>query len=599
MTVARCRLVVASLAALFAAAGGMVHLPASASGRSTQGIPPPGLPQDGAQFGAYIQVDCVWSGCTRVEAQENVERDQALRQFALDRQFYLWDDDWPTADDELSASQGRTLVLSWDPITNDQHIIRWADIASGVYDAELDAQAAKIKAFRHPFWFVFHHEPQNDPPGGGHFGDPSDFVAAWQHVHERFDADGVTNIRWLLVLFARTFSGPAADAYYPGDRWVDAIGADGYNWYLCGGPWKTFESVFTDFHAWGVGHQKPMIIAEYGTGEDPEDPTRKATWFYPDTLNTLKGWPEVKAVAYYDTGKNPLCLRWINTSPESQAAFAELGADPYFYPGPDRTRPTTTIDSGPPAQTFDTTATFTWSSDEFDVRYVCTLDGAPATPCYDFTQTVTGLAPGEHTFGVQATDYSNNKGASAEWDWTVVPTTVGVSVTDGGFLPQSSQLVQGQSVDWSVDPGAALLHQIADATGMGLFASDVLSAGDSYAFQFVAAGSYSYRDGLHPTLTGKVQVPMVVDPATGTTTTVFTVTWAYADPPAGYAVDVQIQRPGAGWKNWRKGQAGTSTTFVPDAGSGTYAFRARLRSLGNGAASDYSSPFTIVVDPSS
>src|SRR5262249_45107960 len=129
MTPVRWRSLVASLPVLSAVIGATVSPVASASGRSTQGIPPPGLPQDGVQFGAYIQVDCVWTGCTRMEAQANVENDQALRQFAIDRQFYLWDDQWPTADDELSASQGRTLILSWDPITNDEHVIRWADIA--------------------------------------------------------------------------------------------------------------------------------------------------------------------------------------------------------------------------------------------------------------------------------------------------------------------------------------------------------------------------------------------------------------------------------------------------------------------------------------
>src|SRR5204862_2810755 len=33
----------------------------------------PGLPQSGALFGAYIQVDCVWNGCTRQAAQTEVE----------------------------------------------------------------------------------------------------------------------------------------------------------------------------------------------------------------------------------------------------------------------------------------------------------------------------------------------------------------------------------------------------------------------------------------------------------------------------------------------------------------------------------------------
>src|SRR5512132_530392 len=117
--------------------------PRSAGGPDA--VKPPGLPQTGSTFGAYIQVDCTWTGCTRQEAQTNVETQQALRTMALDRQFYTWDDDWPTADDTWSAAGGRTLVLSWDPLYSDGSPLHWADIADGVYDADIDAQAAKVK----------------------------------------------------------------------------------------------------------------------------------------------------------------------------------------------------------------------------------------------------------------------------------------------------------------------------------------------------------------------------------------------------------------------------------------------------------------------
>jgi plastocyanin len=578
-----------------AASGNPVHVGTLAS---SVRVRPPGLPQTGVQFGAYIQSDCTWTGCDRVTAQTNVETQQADRQLQIDHQFYLWDEAWPTQEDTDSAAAGRILILTWDPLFVDGSNLQWADIAAGVYDATIDAQATAIRAFPYPVWFNFHHEPTNNPPGGGTFGTPTDFVAAYQHIHDRFVADGVTNVRYLLILFADSYSKGVWSDYYPGDQYVDALGADGYNWYLCGGPWKPFSSIFAAFHNVGVQVRKPMIIGEWATGEDPADPNRKAQWIT-DALATVKTWPDVKAIAYFDTGKNPLCLRWINTPDPANpgpgmAAFATIGADPYANPAPDTTAPTATIDSGPPSSTTDTFATFTWSADELDVRYTCSLDHVAASTCYDFTKTYTGLAVGNHTFNVQAVDYSGNVGTVASWSWTIELPPLPVSVSDTGFAPQTAATAQGQTVVWTVDSGT-FSHQITDASGMGLFTSPTLTLGQSWSFQFIGAGSYKYKDALHTTLTGTVTVPILAAPSSGTTTTTFTLTWASAPPPAGYVFDVQIQRPGSVWKIWKRDQTVASLTFVPDSGPGVYSFRAHIKNSSNGKSAVYSAGVAITV----
>jgi plastocyanin len=557
-------------------------------------VVPPGLPQTGALFGSYIQVDCVWTGCTRQEAQLNVENDQALRLMALDRQFYLWDDNWPEPDDSWSAAGGRSLILSWDPVHSNGTPILWADIAAGLYDATIDAQAAKVKAFPYPFYFVFHHEPGNAPPGGGSFGTPDQFISAWRHVHDRFDAAGVTNVRWMLVLFASTYKNGKGDLYYPGDKYVDVLSADGYNWYQCGGPWESFQSVFSPYYNFGLAHRKPMIAAEWGTGEDPADPNRKAQWFT-DALATAKTWPELKGISYYDSGRNPLCLRWINTSPESLAAFVSIGADPWFNPAPDTTPPVTSLDTGPPSSTVSTSATFTFSANELGVRYTCQLDAGAAAPCYDFAITYTGLTVGSHTFSVTATDYSGNVGSTQTWTWNVVAPTLNVTVKDSGFTPKTAASTLGRTIKWTVNAGAVQTHQILDSSGMGLFLSPVLSAGQTYSFTFISAGGYKYKDNLHPTLAGTINVPVGTFPIAGSTTTSFTITWASTAPPAGYVFDIQIKRPGGAWSNWKTSQTATSSPFVPDVGVGTYSFRGRYHNTTNNKNSGWSPGAAITV----
>jgi plastocyanin len=589
---------IAAVTALFCLALIMTGRAVGASGGKPAAVKPPGLPQTGAQFGAYIQVNSTWTGPDRRTAQLNVEA-AANRTFGIDRQFYRWDDVWPTADDTWSAASGRTLILSWGSARNGGSFVRWADIAAGVYDATIDQQATNIINFGYPFWFVFHHEPQNGPPGGGSYGTPAEFIAAWKHIRDRFTADGVTNIRYLLVLFASTFQNGQADLYYPGDQYTDAVGADGYNWYQCGGPWQSVQQVFKEFYNWGLAHRKPLIVAEWGTGEDPADPLRKGQWFT-DALPTFEAWPEIKAISYYDTGKNPLCLRWITTpnndpAGPSATAFAGIGVDPYFNPAPDTTAPVAKVDLGPPSQTVSTTATLSWSASELGVRYVCSLDGSSAAPCYDFTTTYSGLALGTHTFTVRATDYSGNVGPVATWTWTIANPNLAITITDSAFTPSTASPLQGQTVTWTVSSSATQTHQVIDNSGMGLYVSPILSAGQSYSFTFAAAGTYKYKDNLHPTLIGTINILVWAVPLTGSLTTNFTVNWASGAPAPGYLFDVQIQRLGGTWQTWRYGQTATSAIFVADSGVGTYSFRSRYRNTANGKSSTYSPPFSITV----
>jgi hypothetical protein len=80
--------------------------------------------------------------------------------------------------------------------------------------------------------------------------------------------------------------------------------------------------------------------------------------------------------------------------------------------------PETLLESGPPALTNQTTATFTFSADEPDASFSCQLDGAAFAPCASpHTLTVGG---GTHAFAVYATDAAGNPDATpATQSWTV------------------------------------------------------------------------------------------------------------------------------------------------------------------------------------
>jgi streptogramin lyase len=167
----------------------------------------------------------------------------------------------------------------------------------------------------------------------------------------------------------------------------------------------------------------------------------------------------------------------------------------------------------------------------------------------------------------------------------VTPGAANAVVLPTGPVPVTRTLSQGTTLVWSFF--AAGSHAVSDKSGMGLFGSGNHTLVSYYPFRFIAAGNYPYTD----TATAKaatIAVPPIAAPSTGTTGTTFKVTWAIATAPTGYTYDVQIKRPASGYANWQAGVSASHATFVPDAGSGTYAFRARLRHTADNTASGYS-----------
>jgi len=158
--------------------------------------------------------------------------------------------------------------------------------------------------------------------------------------------------------------------------------------------------------------------------------------------------------------------------------------------------------------------------------------------------------------------------------------------------PGSVSITMGSCVRWSFIAGGQ--HSVSDSSGMGLFGSGPRSPAGEYGFCFDWAGTYSYQDAFNA-IPGTVKVPMTAKPKSGTVSTTFSITWANAPaPPDGFVFDVQIERPGSTtFASWMTGVTTVSSPFTPDAGAGTYRFRARLRNAGG--ASGYSAAASITV----
>jgi hypothetical protein len=165
-------------------------------------------------------------------------------------------------------------------------------------------------------------------------------------------------------------------------------------------------------------------------------------------------------------------------------------------------------------------------------------------------------------------------------------------VTDSGFSVTSVSPALGESVAWLTDAASLGTHTISDGSGMGLFDSGELGANTSFSVTLPGSGTYPFTD-QDTGQSGAAAVPMNIKPHAGSSSTTFLVTWAPTSPPSGYGFDVQVKAPGTtSFLTWQDGVEGPAANFSSASslwtGIGAYQFRARLRKLGNDAASGWS-----------
>jgi hypothetical protein len=153
---------------------------------------------------------------------------------------------------------------------------KWRDVAaaapgSALYN-QIVAWAQTIKARGGSVMVAYNHEPEAHDRL--RLGSASDFIAAYQRVGTIFDQQGATNVVWTWQMTAYAFrvdpsSEQHAAKWYPGDAFVDNVGADAYNWISCGatgtGKYNELQFLGDPVIAFARAHGKKASFPEFAS----------------------------------------------------------------------------------------------------------------------------------------------------------------------------------------------------------------------------------------------------------------------------------------------------------------------------------------------
>lgn len=181
----------------------------------------------------------------------------------------------------------------------------WQALASGQYDAQLDAMLKKLDSYGKPVWLTVHHEPE----GGGDSGntpDDSGGAPAWRamqiKVRQRITSTGVKNIGFLPILMSYTWN--PGSGRNPEDWWVpgiwDAYFVDSYQKSEAASSFMTAH--FTAFVAWVEAKGLPFGLGEWANqGSDTQAANEMQVFWDWSRVNNK----DMLSYSYYDTPLNP------------------------------------------------------------------------------------------------------------------------------------------------------------------------------------------------------------------------------------------------------------------------------------------------------
>ena len=262
--------------------------------------------------------------------------------------------EFPSEQAKRAKDLGSTLMVTWEPWVGSGDGRNWAcqDVVLGRFDKYIRSYARAVKSANVPVMIRFAHEMNGDwyPWGTAYSGScrrnnsnsPAVFVAMWKHVVNIFREEGATKAQWVWspnVLYTNNYNDQRQQerdifALYPGDNYVNWIGASVYN-DGARRPWRSFAVLFdSTYTALTQLTAKPMMIAEMGVTEQgaPRGQT-KAMWLEQALLTDIpQRYTRVRLVTYFCRDKSSMgeSNYRFDSSAASLDAFRTVANSPLY-----------------------------------------------------------------------------------------------------------------------------------------------------------------------------------------------------------------------------------------------------------------------------
>ena len=275
--------------------------PLSVSGPLFFGVALDGCPITGAQMKAVEEDIGVSPGIVVFFLQWPSETSQGSHYFPGDSLDAIW-------------NTGAIPCLTWEPMVyreGHEVTVPCQAILNGAYDPYLLGFAKQAASWKRPFMIRFAHEMNIERYHWGTkksgYGPESPHVyrRMFKYVVTLFQKAGAQNVLWVFCPNSESVPNASYDPgaswnriedYYPGDKYVDVLGIDGYNWGTTqtkakngwDSQWKEFAAIFRP--AWEKLRQlapdKPIFVFETASVDQGGD---KGLWIK-NAFETARAW---------------------------------------------------------------------------------------------------------------------------------------------------------------------------------------------------------------------------------------------------------------------------------------------------------------------